>query len=75
MTLNELFCDLNLTSASLLQTSESRDPSDIILICWFAAQETFLIMINVKKNYVLSEQKHTYDEHDNDTRSKFITVK
>ncbi len=37
-------------SASLLQSSVSHDPSEIILICWFAAQETFLIIIiNVKK--------------------------
>ncbi len=26
----------------------SHDPSEIILICWFAAQETFLIIINKK---------------------------
>jgi len=30
-------------SASLLQSSESHDPSEIILIWWFAAQETFII--------------------------------
>ncbi len=34
-------------SASLLQSSVSHDPSKIILICWFAAQETFII-INVE---------------------------
>ncbi len=28
-------------SASWLQSSVSHDPSEIILICWFAAQETF----------------------------------
>ncbi len=27
------------------QSSVSRDPSEIILICWFGAQETFLIII------------------------------
>ncbi len=27
---------------ALLQTSVSHDPSEIILICWFAAQGTFL---------------------------------
>ncbi len=32
-------------SASLLQSSVSHDPSEIILICWFAAQETFIINI------------------------------
>ncbi len=36
-------------SASL-QSSESHDPSEIILICWFAAQETFLIIINVENS-------------------------
>ncbi len=34
-------------SASLLQSSVSHDPSEIILI-WFAAQETFLIFVNVE---------------------------
>ncbi len=34
-------------SASLLQSSVSRDPSEIIIICWFTAQETFII-INVE---------------------------
>ncbi len=29
-------------SASLLQSLVSHDPSEIILICWFAAQETLL---------------------------------
>jgi len=37
--------------ASLLQSSVSHDPSEIILICWFAAQETSLIMS--VKNVVL----------------------
>ncbi len=31
----------------LLQGSVSRDASEIILICWFDAQETFLIIIMV----------------------------
>ncbi len=35
-------------SASLLQSSVSHDSSEIILIYWFAAQETFLIIINVE---------------------------
>ncbi len=30
---------------SFIQSSVSHDPSEIILICWFAAQETFLIII------------------------------
>ncbi len=32
-------------SASSLQSSVSHDPSEIILICWFAAQETLLSML------------------------------
>ncbi len=36
-------------SASLLQSSVSHDPSEIIIICWFAAQETILI-INVENS-------------------------
>ncbi len=34
-------------SASFLQSSVSHDPSEIILMCWFAAQDTFLIIMNV----------------------------
>ncbi len=37
-------------SASLLQSSVSHDPSEIILIYWFAAQETFPIIINVENS-------------------------
>ncbi len=37
-------------SASLLQSSVSHDPSEIIIICWFAAQEIFLIIINVENS-------------------------
>ncbi len=36
-------------SASLLQSSVSHDPSEIRLIYWFGAQETFPI-INVENN-------------------------
>ncbi len=36
-------------SVSLLQSSVSHDPSEIILIYWSAAQETFMIIINVEK--------------------------
>jgi len=38
-------------SASSLQSSVSHDPSEMILICWFAAQETFLIIINVENSF------------------------
>ncbi len=36
-------------SASLLQSSASHDISEIILTCWFGAQETFLIIVNAEK--------------------------
>ncbi len=32
----------------LFQSSVSHDHSEIILICWFAAQETFHIIINAE---------------------------
>ncbi len=41
-------------SASLLQSTVSHDPSEIILICWFAAQGTFLIIINGENNCAAS---------------------
>jgi len=35
------FCDVKAEfSASLLQSSVSHDPSLIIILCWFATQET-----------------------------------
>jgi len=34
--------------ASLPQSSVSHDPSEIILICWSAVQETFITIINVE---------------------------
>ncbi len=34
-------------SASLLQTS-MHDPSEIILMCWYDAKETFCIIISVE---------------------------
>ncbi len=37
-------------SASFLQSWESYDPSEFILICWFAAQETFLIINHVENS-------------------------
>ncbi len=36
-------------SASLRQSSVSYDTSEVILICWFAAQETFIFTIVLKK--------------------------
>ncbi len=34
----------------LLQSSVSHDPSEIILICLFDVQQTFIIIINVKNS-------------------------
>ncbi len=36
--------------ASFIQSSVSRDSSEIILIYWFAAQESFLIIIYVENS-------------------------
>jgi len=38
-------------SAALFQSKVSHDPSEIILICWLAAQETFIIIFNVENDY------------------------
>ncbi len=45
-------------SASLLQSSVSHDHSEIILIYWFAAQETFLRVISVENSCAASYFKH-----------------
>jgi len=37
-------------SASLLQSSVSHDPSEINLVCWFDAQETRNVVINVENS-------------------------
>ncbi len=52
-----ILCDLFLDgkaefSALLLQSAVSHDCSEIILICWFGAQERFLIMINVENSCI-----------------------
>ncbi len=39
-------------SASLLQSSVSHDPSEITLICWFAAQNIFLINYQCWKRFI-----------------------
>ncbi len=41
-------------SASLLQSSVSHDSSEIILICWFADSETFLIIVSVENSCAAS---------------------
>ncbi len=42
-----MYCKTEFT-VLLHQSSVSHDLSEITLICWFAAKETFLIIINVK---------------------------
>ncbi len=37
-------------SISLLQSSVSHDPSEITLMCWFAAQYIFIIIIIVENS-------------------------
>jgi len=44
------FKEVSHALASLLQPSVSHDPSEIILICQFYAQETFLIIINAESS-------------------------
>ncbi len=39
-------------SASLLQYSVSHDPSQIILICWFAAQDKFILLAMLKTAFI-----------------------
>ncbi len=58
-------CDLFLRckaefSSQLLQSSVSHDAPEIILICWFTAQETFLIIINVKNSYIFCGNHDTW---------------
>ncbi len=48
-------CDVKAEfSASLLQSSVSHDPLEIILIYWFSAQETSHIMIKLKTAMLLN---------------------
>ncbi len=46
----------------ILQSLVSRDPSEIILICWFGAQETCCIFISVKNSWSiqLSNWNHIF---------------
>ncbi len=41
---------LNLAESQLLKSSVSH-PSEAILICWFAAQEIFLLIINIENGF------------------------
>ncbi len=45
--------------ALLLQSSVSHAPSEFILKCWFAAQETFPIIINVKNSWTVVQKIST----------------
>ncbi len=38
----------------------SHDHSEIILTCWFAAQEAFLIIINVENSYASEYYMHMF---------------
>ncbi len=51
-------------SVSLLQSSVSHDPSEIILICWFADKETFLIIISVETQSSFYRNQDTVHFHD-----------
>ncbi len=42
----------------ILQSSVSHDPPEIILICWFGAQETYLILINIENVYVINSERY-----------------
>ncbi len=49
------FCNASAEfSAPLLQSSVSHDPSEIILICWIDAKETFLIIINAENRSIMT---------------------
>jgi len=50
-------CEAEFKAISL---SMARDPSEIILICWFAAQETFLVIINVENGCAISKKKKIF---------------
>ncbi len=39
--------------ASFIQSSVSHDSSEIILIYWFAAQETFIIILYVENSFAV----------------------
>ncbi len=45
-----LWCDAKF-SASVFNLSVSHDPSEIILICWFAAKKTVQIIISVENTF------------------------
>ncbi len=44
--------------STAIRSSVSHDPSEIILICWFAVQNTFLIVISLKIFVVLKVKAH-----------------
>ncbi len=44
--------------SAAIRSSVSNDSSEIILICWFAVQNTFLIVISLKIFVVLKVKAH-----------------
>ncbi len=46
--------------------------SEIILICWFAAQETFMIIINVENSYIFVVFSGTFDQFNASLMNKSI---
>ncbi len=62
-------------SASLLQFSVSHDPSEIILICWFGAYGTSLIIISVENGCA---DEYFYGNHDTffqESSKKLLEIK
>ncbi len=54
-----LWCNAEFT-VSLLWSSVSHDPSEIIIISWFAAQETFFIIKVEKSCFSLLETNYHF---------------
>ncbi len=49
-------CDQN----SSIPSSVSHDLSKIILICWYAAQTTFIIIVNIENRYYSCDKHNIY---------------
>ncbi len=71
-----IYCQMSFVPviSCLIQSSVSHDPLEIIIICWFDAQEKNLIIINVENQFYFifrilwwiesSKEQHLYDtEH------------
>ncbi len=46
-----------------LQSSVSHDPSQIILICWFVAQETLLLLLLLMLNIFVESFSGFFEEY------------